>query len=310
MSAFISGMRGAFLLLSRQQNLRRWLETSPEAQKLTSRFIAGNTLGDALRVARQLEQAGMTAALDYLGENVTTQAEAAAAASAYRAALEHIAAEGLRSSISIKLTSLGLDISQDLCVRHVEELVQAASGNGATVEFDMEDSSYTERTLAIVYRMRDRYGPHVRAVLQAYLYRTENDVEECCRRQISVRLCKGAYKEPPSVAWPDKRDVDANYVRLMRFLFDRGTYPAIATHDDAIVGQAIAYVRRKNIAADRFEFQMLYGVRRTLQRQVVARNFRLRLYVPYGTAWYPYFMRRVAERPANALFVARSLTHD
>lgn len=310
MSAFISGMRGAFLLLSRQQKLRQWLETSPEARKLTSRFIAGNTLPDALQVARQLEAQGMMAALDHLGENVSTAVEAAAAANAYRAALERIVAEKLRASISVKLTSLGLDVSQALCLQNVEALVKTASSSGVTVEFDMEDSSYTDRTLAIVYRMREQYGPHVRAVLQAYLYRTENDVEECCRRQISVRLCKGAYKEPRSVAWPDKRNVDANYVRLMRWLFDHGTYPAIATHDDAIVGQAIAYVRQKNVAADSFEFQMLYGVRRTLQQQVIARNFRLRLYVPYGTAWYPYFMRRIAERPANALFVARSLTQD
>jgi proline dehydrogenase len=174
----------------------------------------------------------------------------------------------------------------------------------------MEDSSYTERTVRLVYLMRERHGDHVRSVIQAYLYRSEADVKEMCLRQIPVRLCKGAYAEPPSVAWPDKASVDRNFVLLMRTLLDRGNYPAIATHDDAIIGQAIEYVRSGGIPADAFEFQMLYGVRRKLQQQIAARNFRLRLYVPYGTAWYPYFMRRLAERPANVLFLARSLAKD
>ncbi|HYO84521.1 MAG TPA: proline dehydrogenase family protein [Bryobacteraceae bacterium] len=310
MSSFIPAMRGALLYLSRQRNLRQWLETSPDARRLTSRFIAGLTLDDAARVAEALRGQGLLSSLDHLGENVSTEADARTARDAYLAALQRIAALKLPSTISMKVTSLGLDISPSLCEENTDALVRAARQTGSTVEFDMEDSSYTDRNLALVYRMHERYGGHVRAVIQSYLYRSEADVDELCRRGIPVRLCKGAYQEPASVAWPDKRDVDASYVRLMKTLLDRGTYPAIGTHDEAITGQAIAYIRQRGIAPDRFEFQMLYGVRRKLQSQILARNFRLRLYVPYGAAWYPYFMRRLAERPANVLFVARSLAQD
>jgi proline dehydrogenase len=221
-------------------------------------------------------------------------------------ALDHIAGLNLPATVSIKLTQLGLDFSEPAARAAVECLVARAKSIGRMVEVDMESSQYAERTLALVSELHAKYGS-VRAVIQAYLYRSESDIENLCRRSIPVRLCKGAYHEPPDVAFPRKKDVDANYIRLMLQLLDRGAYPAIASHDENIVRRAIGYVRERNIAADRFEFQMLYGVGRELQRRLVADGFRLRLYVPYGIAWYPYFMRRLAERPANVLFLARNL---
>ncbi len=285
------------------------METSPQAQSLTGRFIAGLRLDDALRVATELQSRGIMTSLDHLGENVRSEAEARAAKQQYLDALQRIVARGLPSTVSMKVTSLGLDISEDLCRANTEELMRLAQSAGTQVECDMEDSSYTDRTLDIVHAMHEKYGA-ARAVIQAYLYRSEADIDELNRRGVPVRLCKGAYREPASVAWPEKAAVDRNYVKLMYTLLERGTYPAIATHDEAIVGQCLELVRSRKIAADRFEFQMLYGVRRKLQAQIVARGLRLRLYVPYGAAWYPYFMRRLAERPANVLFLAKSLAGD
>jgi proline dehydrogenase len=221
-------------------------------------------------------------------------------------ALDQIARRNLQATVSIKLTQLGLDFSEPAGRAAVECLVARAKSLGRMVEVDMEASQYAERTLALVSELHAKYGS-VRAVIQAYLYRSEGDIENLCRQSIPVRLCKGAYRESPDVAFPRKKDVDANYIRLMLELLDRGAYPAIASHDENIVQRAIGYVRERNIAADRFEFQMLYGVGRELQRRLVADGFRLRLYVPYGNAWYPYFMRRLAERPANVLFLARNL---
>jgi proline dehydrogenase len=309
-SDFIPVLRGTFLYLSKQPDLRRWMETSPYAQRLTRRFVAGLHLEDAIAAARELAAQRMLVSLDHLGENVATEAEARAARDAHLNSLRRIAEERLGGTVSAKLTSLGLDISRELCMENAAGLVRAARDTGTRVEFDMEDSSYVDRTLSVIHELRDSYGDHVRAVIQAYLYRSEADVAELCRRGIPVRLCKGAYREPPSVAWPAKADVDRNYVRLMQMLFDKGTYPAIATHDDAMIGQALEWVRRHGVRADAFEFQMLYGVRRKLQQDVVDRGFRLRLYVPYGAAWYPYFMRRLAERPANVLFLAKSFVRD
>jgi len=309
-SAFVSGMRGAFLYLSRQRTLRRYMETSGQAQRLTSRFVAGLELEDGLEVAGQLRSRGIYSSLDHLGENVSTEAEAASGRDAYLGALDAIAAAGLPSTVSVKVTSLGLDISPELCMANTEAIVRKAAMTGSLVECDMEDSSYTDRTLDIVHEMQRRYPGRVRAVIQAYLYRSEGDIDDLNARQIPVRLCKGAYREPAAVAWQEKHEVDASYVKLMKKLLDHGEYPAIASHDDAILREALAHVSSRRIDPDAFEFQMLYGVRRKLQRQVVAKGFRLRLYVPYGQAWYPYFMRRLAERPANVLFVARSLVGD
>ncbi|HUS08777.1 MAG TPA: proline dehydrogenase family protein [Bryobacteraceae bacterium] len=309
MSAFIPILRGGFLYLSQQPRLRRWMETSPAANRVTKRFIAGLTLDDGLRIAHDLKTQGMLATLDYLGENVKSLEEAAAARDAYCTALDQIAACGLAATVSLKLTALGLDLSEEACFANAAALVERAVATGSCIEFDMEASSYTDRTLRILTALHDRQGG-VRAVIQAYLHRSADDVDMLCRKGIPVRLCKGAYQEPPQLAYPKKADVDANYWKLLKVLLDRGTYPAIASHDEKILEEALRYVRERKIPADRLEFQMLYGIRRGLQRRIVEQGFRLRLYVPYGTAWYPYFMRRLAERPANILFLVKNLFHE
>lgn len=298
--------RSLLLFLSQRRRLRHWMETSSAAERLTSRFIAGNTLERELAVCQNLNAEGILATLDHLGESVTSLAEAERSRDAYIAALDQIAALGLKATVSVKLTQLGLDLSEPECRANVERLVERAKGIGSVVEIDMESSGYVDRTLALVTELHSKYGS-VRAVIQAYLYRSESDIEHLSKLGIPVRLCKGAYKESSDVVFPDKEDVDKNYVRLMTRLLDIGTYPAIASHDERIVRRALEYLKERNIAPDRFEFQMLYGIRRDLQRKLVAGGHRLRLYVPYGDAWYPYFMRRLAERPANVLFLARNL---
>jgi proline dehydrogenase len=282
------------------------METSPLADRVTSRFVAGATLERELAVCQKLNADGYLTTLDHLGESVGSLEEAERSRDAYLTALDQIARQSLQATVSIKLTQLGMDFSEPAGRAAVECLVARAKSLGRMVEVDMEASQYAERTLALVSELHAKYGS-VRAVIQAYLYRSEGDIENLCRQSIPVRLCKGAYRESPDVAFPRKQDVDANYIRLMLQLLDHGAYPAIASHDENIVRRAIGYVRERNIAADRFEFQMLYGVGRELQRRLVAEGFRVRLYVPYGNAWYPYFMRRLAERPANVLFLARNL---
>jgi proline dehydrogenase len=282
------------------------METSSAAERVTSRFIAGHTLEREVAVCRRLNSEGILASLDHLGESVKSLEEAERSRNAYLGALDQIATLGLQATVSIKLTQLGLDFSEAACRANVEQLVQRAKAIGTSVEIDMELSGYVDRTLALVSDLHARFGS-VRAVIQAYLYRSESDIEDLCRQSIPVRLCKGAYKEPSDVAFPHKLEVDRNYVRLMTKLLEYGTYPAIASHDERIISQAVQYVKERNITPDRFEFQMLYGIRRDLQRRLVAEGYRLRLYVPYGDAWYPYFMRRLAERPANVLFLVRNL---
>jgi proline dehydrogenase len=282
------------------------METSPAAERLTSRFVAGSTIEREVAVCQKLNADGYLATLDHLGESVTSLEEAEQSRDAYLAALEHISKLNLQATVSVKLTQLGLDFSEEACRANVECLVVRAKSMGRMVEVDMESSAYVDRTLAMVSYLHARYGS-VRAVIQAYLYRSESDVHNLCKQSIPIRLCKGAYRESSDVAFPRKKSVDDNYVRLMLELFDHGAYPAVATHDESIQNRAMGYIRERNIASDRFEFQMLYGVRRDLQRRLVAAGYRLRLYVPYGNAWYPYFMRRLAERPANVIFLARNL---
>jgi len=299
-------LRGLLLFLSKRRGLRHWMETSSAAERLTSRFVAGNTLESELAVCQSLNAEGISATLDHLGESVTSLGEAEQSRDAYLTALDQIAARGLQATVSIKPTQLGLDFSEAQCCANIQALVERAKSIGSRVEIDMESSEYVDRTLALVSDLHARYGA-VRAVIQAYLYRSESDVESLCRQSIPIRLCKGAYKEPSDIAFPDKRDVDRNYVHLMTRLFSEGAYPAIASHDEKIISKAVACVKEQNIPPDRFEFQMLYGIRRDLQRRLVSSGYRMRLYVPYGDAWYPYFMRRLAERPANVLFLARNL---
>jgi proline dehydrogenase len=299
-------VRALLLFLSRQKQLRRWMETSPTARRLATRFVAGETLDQALTVARDLNREGITVTLDHLGESVNSLDEAAAARDVYLRTLDAIQPSGVQGNVSLKLTQFGIDLSSAECRSNVERLVARAAECGNFVRVDMESSEYTDRTLDLVRDLHAKHGS-VGTVIQAYLYRSKADIEDLCQRGIRVRLCKGAYLEPPTVAFPKKPDVDANYVDLMKLLLDRGTYPAIATHDQNMIDATKAYVAAKKIARERFEFQMLHGIRRDLQRKLIAEGYRVRLYVPFGEAWYPYYMRRMAERPANVLFILRNL---
>ena len=299
-------LRSLLLFLSSQRRLRRWVETSQLGRKLSSRFVAGETLDDALRVSRRINSEGITLTLDHLGESVTSLDEAARARDIYLEALAAILNQNVRGNVSLKLTQFGLDLSADACRGNVAQLVEQAARLGSFVRVDMESSAYTDRTIDLVEALHAQYGS-VGTVIQAYLYRSRKDIERLNARRIRIRLCKGAYLESGTVAFPRKADVDRNYVELMKLLLNEGEYPAIATHDQRIIEQTKAYAAARGIAPDRFEFQMLYGIRRDLQKQLVAAGYRMRLYVPFGEAWYPYFMRRLAERPANLFFLARNL---
>jgi proline dehydrogenase len=283
------------------------MENSATTRRLTSRFVAGRTLADGINVLKNLSQDDILSSLDYLGESVANLDEAAQSRDSYIAALNQINQEKLSATVSLKLTQFGLDLSESVCRDNVCALAARAKQIGTRIEIDMESTAYTDRTLAIVKDLQVSFPGHVRAVIQAYLFRSESDIEALSALDIPVRLCKGAYREPAALAIASKTEVDRNYLRLMRKLFSEGNYPAIASHDESIIQAALRHIREQNIDPTRFEFQMLYGIRRDLQRQLVAQGFRLRLYVPYGDAWYPYFMRRLAERPANLLFLARNV---
>ncbi len=299
-------LRNLLLYLSTQKQLRSWMETASLAGRLTKRFVAGQTLEEGLRVCRALNGEGILVSLDHLGEGVTSPEQAGSARDAYLESLHRIRDAGLRSTISLKLSQLGLEIDNGLCRRNLEPVVRLAQETGTRVEIDMESSPFVDPTLAIAREMHARFGC-VRAVLQAYLYRTEADARVLCAEGVPVRLCKGAYKESPEIAYPRKSDVNANFVRLSALLLEQGKDPAIATHDPNMIRAAREQAKRLHLSPDRFEFQMLYGIRRDLQQRLVADGYRLRLYVPYGVAWYPYFMRRLAERPANLIFLLRNL---
>ena len=282
------------------------METSSAARRLATRFVAGETLDQALAVSRRLNDEGITVTLDHLGESVSSLDEAANARDVYVKTLTAIHDSGIRGNVSLKLTQFGLDFSYEQCLANVEQLVRCADSLESFVRVDMESSAYTDRTLDLVERLHAKY-PRVGVVIQAYLFRSKDDVERLCDARIRVRLCKGAYLEPHTVAFAGKADVDQNFIDLMRLLLDRGEYPAIATHDPRMIDATKAYAQEKKISRDAFEFQMLYGIRADLQRQLIAEGYRLRLYVPFGKAWYPYYMRRLAERPANVFFILRNL---
>ncbi len=302
-------VRALLLFLSRQKQLRQWMETSPAARRLASRFIAGETLDEALAVSRGLNAEGVSVTLDHLGESVSALEDAVLARDVYLRTLDAIHSGGIEGNVSLKLTQLGLDLSEPECAANLARLVERAAGLGSFVRVDMESTAYTDRTIAMVTAMHARTGA-VGTVIQAYLYRSKADLEKLCDLGIRVRLCKGAYLEPAAVAFPGKADVDRNYIELMKVLLDRGAYPAIATHDEKMIQATKAYAQSKNAPRDGFEFQMLYGIRRDLQRKLIAEGYRLRLYVPFGKAWYPYYMRRMAERPANVLFILKNLLRD
>jgi proline dehydrogenase len=299
-------LRPALLYLSRQRAVRKWMETSPLARRMSSRFIAGSTLEEAIDVCGKLRAEGIAATLDYLGENVRSLAEAAASRDMCRRVLDAMHAAGVEPNVSIKLTQFGLDFSAEACEDNVAPLVEAASAIGGLVRIDMESSEYTARTLGIVTRLHQRYGS-CGTVIQAYLRSSAADADYLAGRRIPVRLCKGAYLEGPDVAFESKAEVDRNYLELAKKLLIGGCHPAIATHDERMIEAVERFAAQETIGKDAFEFQMLFGIRRDLQQRLVADGYRLRLYVPFGEAWYPYFMRRLAERPANLLFLARNL---
>jgi proline dehydrogenase len=282
------------------------METSALARRLAARFVAGDTFADGLEAGRRINREGIAVTFDRLGESVTSLAEAEVSRDEYLRVIDEISAHHLDANVSIKLTQFGMDISEQACQANVEQLVRRAKDRNGFVRIDMESSEYTERTLRLVNDLHAQYET-VGTVIQAYLRRSEKDIEALCRQGIRVRLCKGAYLEPADVAFQEKSEVDRNFVHLMRILLAAGTYPAIATHDEKIIQDAKGFASARNLSRDGFEFQMLYGIRRDLQRRLVAEGYRLRLYVPFGKAWYPYFMRRLAERPANVLFLARNL---
>lgn len=298
--------RKIFLALSQSTALREFMERSPLARKLNRRFIAGVTLEEEIAACGKLADVGIWSTMDHLGENVTSLADGVAARDAYLEALNAIAGQKLPSTVSLKLTALGLDLSEDAAVGHLRTLATRARAIGSRVEVDMEDTRYTETTVRIV-EMVGRETGVIRVAIQAYLYRTPADIERLNRAKVMVRLCKGAYIEPASAAMPKKGDVDAAYLELAKKLLDEGTYPAIATHDERMIEALLAYIRERGIPADRFEWEMLHGVRRDLQRGLVERGFHVRVYVPYGSQWYRYFMRRLAERPANVWFLLKNL---
>jgi proline dehydrogenase len=294
-----------------------WLAVNPRAeelvrrlpisQPLVDRFVAGEDLDDALTTATTVHERGLHYTLDLLGENAADADRAIEAGHTYLALLDRIQAADLPGNISIKLTMLGLDISDDLAWENLVAIVHRASELDMFVRVGMEGSPYTERTLALFRKAHDLYPDSVGIVLQSYLYRTDSDLEEMIARRARVRIVKGAYKEPETVAYPHKSDVDAAFRRHIERLLDAGNYPAIATHDEAIIGMTKGYALRMGIDRSRFEFQMLYGIRRERQAELATEGYNMRVYIPYGTSWYPYFMRRLAERPANVLFVVRQL---
>jgi proline dehydrogenase len=299
-------LRSLLLFFSERQFPKRMLLRSALGRKLASRFIAGETLDDAMRVARELNEKGFEVTLDFLGESVHQAAAAEEATRVYLSILDRIASEKLRSHISIKLTQLGLDLDEAQAQRNLEQLWRRAHAIGSFVRIDMENSAHTDATLR-VFRAAQAPPESLGIVIQSYLHRSEQDVDDLLRHGARVRLCKGAYKEPASFAFPDKADVDRNYIQLTENLLASGIYHAFATHDSKMIDATKEFARARGIAPEAFEFQMLHGIRRGLQRDLLRQGYRVRVYVPYGHQWYAYFMRRLAERPANLLFLIRNL---
>jgi proline dehydrogenase len=304
-------LRALFISLSESRSLRSVAERSAIGRRLSGRFVAGNQVDDAIRVAAELNRKNIVVSVDNLGENVTNVEEARASAQLYHQLLDQVAAHKLNANVSLKLTHMGLDVDEQLARDLVTGLVQkAASMNPPNfVRVDMEGSPYTQRTLDFVHELNlmPGHAGHVGTVIQSYMLRAEADVEKLLADRIRIRLCKGAYKEPPEVAFQKKSDVDANYIKLMRVLMKSGVFHGLATHDENIINEAKAFAIGENIPRDAFEFQMLHGIRRDLQQSLVRDGWGMRVYVPFGTEWYPYFMRRLAERPANVFFIAKNM---
>jgi proline dehydrogenase len=304
-------LRSTFLYLSRQPQVFKFVRRNRLARAFARRFVAGETAEEAIAAVAELNKKGITASLDLLGESVHNEAEARAAGKAYVDLLQLIAARKADANVSLKLTQMGFDLSEDLCVTIVQEILAVAESQHSFVRLDMESSAYTQRTLDLFERrLYPNFRENVGIVLQSMMRRTYDDVERAIQTQARVRLCKGAYLEPASVAFPDKPDVDANYAKCLKALLEGGHYPGIATHDEKLIQETTRFAKERSIAPDRFEFQMLYGVRRDLQEQLVRDGWRVRVYVPFGTQWYPYLMRRLAERPANVMFITGNVVRE
>ena len=300
--------RSALLYLSEREGLKDFAARFSLFKKITTRFVAGEDIEEAVAAIRLINERGCTASFDHLNESVKNEAEATAETQEYLAVLARIDETGINSNVSIKLSQFGLQIDPELAYRNARAIVQDAAARGNFVRVDMEGSDVTQATIDIFKRLRAEFGLNdVGIVLQSYLRRTMDDAHELLQIPARIRICKGAYKEPPEVAFPDKHDVDENYVRVMQLLLSSGTYHGIATHDPKMIDATIAYMQRENIGKDAFEFQMLYGIRRDLQEKLAREGYNVRVYVPYGKHWYPYFMRRLAERPANMWFVMKNL---
>lgn len=304
-------MRQGLLWLSERQGIFNFVRRNRLARKFASRFVAGETVESGVEAARALSQKGITASLDLLGESVTLEAEAVTAREHYLRMLERMSASGVEVNVSVKLTQMGLDIREELCLANMTAILERARSLGGFVRLDMEGSDYTQRTLDFFsHHIFPTFGAHCGVVIQSMLRRSEQDVERLVAMQARVRLCKGAYLEAAEVAFPDKADVDRNYVRLMERLLRAGNYPGIATHDESILSHARALIKRESIGDGRLEFQMLYGVRRDLQERLRKEGHRLRVYIPFGTQWYPYLLRRLAERPANIAFFLANMIRE
>jgi proline dehydrogenase len=304
-------MRQGLLWLSERQGIFNFVRRNGMARKFASRFVAGETIETGVAAAAELARRDITSSLDLLGESVTAEAEATAACDLYLRMLDRMDASGVEVNVSVKLTQMGLDIDEELCHANMVRILDKAKALGGFVRLDMEGSDYTQRTLDFFgERLFECYGEHSGVVIQSMLRRSEQDVEDLIAMRARVRLCKGAYLEPPSLAFPEKAEVDANYVKLMRRLLAEGNYPGLATHDEAIIGLAREFVGRERIGNDRFEFQMLYGVRRDLQLRLRRAGHNMRVYIPFGTQWYPYLMRRLAERPANIAFFLGNVVRE
>ena len=304
-------LRSSLLYLSRQQRIFDFVKNVGFARKMASRFVAGETVATALAAVEQLNAKGITASLDLLGESVSSEAEARDTGRQYLEILDRIEQKKLQANVSVKLTALGQDISDALGLDVVRQVLERAKQYKSFVRLDMESSAYTDRTLdTFEQQLYPDFSENVGVVLQSSLRRTLDDVERANRLQCRVRICKGAYLEPATVAFPDKADVDRNYVDAMHRLMEHGNYPGIATHDEVIINEAKRFAKERGIASDRFEFQMLFGVRRDLQEQIVNEGYRMRVYVPFGSQWYPYLMRRLAERPANIAFMAGNIVKE
>jgi proline dehydrogenase len=304
-------LRQSFLWLSEQQQIFSFVRKNRLARRVASRFVAGETLESAIEASKAVNAKGIMVSLDLLGESVSSAEEAQAARDDILGIIDGIARSGIDGNVSVKLTQLGLDIGPDLCVENMQAILNRAREHDIFVRVDMESSEYTERTLRLFYdQLYPEFDGLTGVVIQSYLRRSDKDVDELVRLGARVRLCKGAYAEPASVAFQERKEVSQSFVRLMEVLLEKGNYPGIASHDGELVDKALAFVEARKISPERFEFQMLYGVRRDLQEELHARGYNVRVYIPFGTAWYPYLMRRLAERPANVAFMAASLVKE